>query len=454
MSDHRPSPARSVGDSATRGETDPGRFDGLSLPPRTVSARVRWRLMLFRLASCRFACCFGAMATLIGLIFVLAGNSDAVDSGDMPTPVVGWGVLLLAAGIWSGIVAVVLSATGKIIRVLIWGEPAEGRIERIFAAGLGKYQAWADVIGPIARHHGNVDSFGLLKVFFGGPFRNWPVKFCVTDPQGQEQEIDGRINLEPWATHEAADPHVLLLVDRRRDPAACIVPEQFDWLTRSNSGGLTVRSPRRSVDVGVGSALAAALWVVVPTYCLSALGLAFTVQPLFSLPGDAGISALLGAVIVVMFTLTHGVVPVFFYRFFVRALQVVTRRMESARDDWPRPNPLPRLVSGFVHVHMVVWFGAPMILLGMLSGWISLAWGLLHVLLAARDRRRWIFLEYGSTSMALVLFILFFSGKTLLPLGILVVLFQSGLLTIVEWKGKHLWLPPAPPAAGRRWEDG
>ena len=497
MSDHPLSPDRSSGGSAA-GENRLGRFDGLLPPPRTVPAQVRWRLMLFYLDRCRFVYVFATMAMFVGLFYVLllgdswtvtvvgARTPEVVDSDELSPRVVGGVLLLLAAGIWSVCLVVALLAAGKIIRVLTWGEPADGRIDRVLGGGRPpQYGPWADLIGPLARfgfrdRPGAIGSLWPIKVILGAPFGNWPVKFLVTDPRGPEQEIDGRMNLEPWLDHVVADPRVSLLadrlsqcfgenskglvadprvsllVDRRRDPATCVIPEQFAWLTRSDSGGLTVRVPPRVPprSGGIGSALAEALRVVVPTYCLSALGLAFVAQPLFALPRDPEIPALKSAVLVVLFTLTHGVVPVFFYQFFVQVLQVVTRRLEIAGDGPPRPKPLARLMSGFVHLHMVVWFGAPMILLGALSGWISLAWGLLHVLLAAPGRRRWIFLEYGSTSMALALFILLFSGKALVPLGILVALFQAGLLTIVEWKGKHLWFPPAPPAAGRDREDG
>ena len=62
-------------------------------------------------------------------------------------------------------------------------------------------------------------------------------------------------------------------------------------------------------------------------------------------------------------------------------------------------------------------------------------------------RRRWVFLEHGSTSMALLLFVVCFSGENIFPVGMIVVLLQSLLLTLVEWKGKGLWVKPPADAA-------
>ena len=42
--------------------------------------------------------------------------------------------------------------------------------------------------------------------------------------------------------------------------------------------------------------------------------------------------------------------------------------------------------------------------------------------------------------MAMGLFLICFSMADLFPVGIVVVLFQSLLLTLVEWKGKGLWV--------------
>ena len=154
-----------------------------------------------------------------------------------------------------------------------------------------------------------------------------------------------------------------------------------------------------------------------------------------------------GAYIVALLTFTHGVVPIFAYRFFVDGLNLFTSRADSTGDKRLQSKPFLRLMSGFGYLHMAVWYGGPIILFAVLCGWISLAWAFVHVLLAGHGRRWWVFLQHGSTSMALVLFVLCFSGDHLFPVGVLVVLFQSLLLTIVEWKGKRLWVKGEPDTA-------
>ena len=49
--------------------------------------------------------------------------------------------------------------------------------------------------------------------------------------------------------------------------------------------------------------------------------------------------------------------------------------------------------------------------------------------------------------MALLLFVVCFSGENIFPVGMIVVLLQSLLLTLVEWKGKGLWVKPPADAA-------
>ena len=318
-----------------------------------------------------------------------------------------------------------LSDTWQVVRVLIWGEPAEGCIDQIFAAGIGKYQAYANVLGEMTTHQRDLVSTGIWRIFLKSPFKNWRVKFFVTDSHGQSQEIDGRMNLESRAINENTDPQVLLLVDRRRCPLTCVALEQFPWLRMSHSGELMFHVAHRPVQGGVSRALARALQVVVPTYCLSALGLTFGLTPLFSLPHDPSVLAPLGACIVALLTFTHGAVPIFAYKFFVDGLNLFAKKADSTSDKRLQSEPFLRLMSGLGYLHMAVWYGGPIIVLAILSGWISLAWGLIHVLLAGHGRRWWVFLQHGSTSMALVLFILCFSGDHLFPVGVLVVLFQS-----------------------------
>ena len=89
---------------------------------------------------------------------------------------------------------------------------------------------------------------------------------------------------------------------------------------------------------------------------------------------------------------------------------------------------------------MGLWYGFPSLALAWMTGWLTIPAAVIHIALARKGTRTWVFLEYGSTSFALLLFLVMFSGEKLLPNGILVVIFQIFLLTIVDWKGRGLWV--------------
>lgn len=182
---------------------------------------------------------------------------------------------------------------------------------------------------------------------------------------------------------------------------------------------------------------------VAATYASAAIGLAW-------FGGGLGaefsrmISPLIGVPVVLIFTLSHAVLPVFFYRGFFNALQ----RASSAKS--PHASIITGAARSFVGVHMAIWFGAPILILAALTGWLSLAWAAGHVALARRGTRAWTFVEYGSTSMALVLFLVCFSGERLFPWGLGVVVMQSLLLTILDWKARDQWISRAARASDNR----
>lgn len=147
------------------------------------------------------------------------------------------------------------------------------------------------------------------------------------------------------------------------------------------------------------------------------------------------ISPLIGVPVVILFTLTHAVLPVFFYRHFLNALN----RVEGSEIK-PEARLIAGAARGFVGLHMAVWFGIPIVALAALTGWLSLAWAAGHLALARRGTRAWVFVEYGSTSMALLLFVVYFSGERLFPWGMGVVVLQSLLLTVLDWKAREQWI--------------
>ena len=96
-------------------------------------------------------------------------------------------------------------------------------------------------------------------------------------------------------------------------------------------------------------------------------------------------------------------------------------------------------MRGFIYLHMGIWYLSPMIGLALYTKSLAPAWMVLHILLAGRGNRTWVFLEYGSTAFALLLFVFFVSMANFYPQGLLVVAAQTGILTLANWKGKKLW---------------
>ena len=235
------------------------------------------------------------------------------------------------------------------------------------------------------------------------------------------------------------------MVNRSPNPTRCVALEQFSWLSISDSADLA------SAVSQFPGALLRALLVVVPTYCVAAFGVRFGLAQPFGGEDGLGVPVILGAFIVLLFTVTHGIGPIFFYRFFMGVLEIFSRAQKTAADDRLRLNPILPLTFRFfrfyVGLSMTFWYGIPIIFLGALTGWMSLGWAFLHILLAGRGHRRWVFLEHGATAMALSLFVVCFSGNNLFPVGMMVGLFQALLLTLVEWKGKLLWTKAEPDAA-------
>ena len=181
---------------------------------------------------------------------------------------------------------------------------------------------------------------------------------------------------------------------------------------------------------------------VLGTYGSAGIGYSFHNKGMFN---DAAleIPPLLGAAIVLLFTLTHAVVPVFFYRKFLKLQNNIlnlhtepTSKLEHPGTGWTRV-----LVFGFISLRMGFWYGIPTVLFAFMTGGLSLLWAAVHITFSRRPTRTWLCLEYGSTSTALLLFVICFSVNRLFPYGIVVLLFQSLLLTVLDWKGRTLWVP-------------
>lgn len=137
--------------------------------------------------------------------------------------------------------------------------------------------------------------------------------------------------------------------------------------------------------------------------------------------------------IVLLFTVSHAVIPVFFYRLFFLA--------SAAQNRSSVVGQVQQVGAGcqhaFLYVHMSFWYGGPIIVLGAMTNWLSLLGFPIVLFTARRGERLWAFLEYGSSSMAMVLAVGTIGLQNVW--GVLVVLVQSVLLGLTHVAGKKLW---------------
>ena len=186
----------------------------------------------------------------------------------------------------------------------------------------------------------------------------------------------------------------------------------------------------------IGASFLRSLVPVGVTYSAALIGIQYYSGERFEFESPAGLAGLL---IVPLFTLTHCVVPVFFYFIFVSAIHGMKKKLRAGAANPAMLVPF-LLFSGFIYLHIGLWYGIPAIALAFMTEWLTIPVAVIHIALAKKGTRTWVFLEYGSTSFALLLFLLVFSAEELFPVGLLVALFQILLLTLVDWKGRGLWM--------------
>lgn len=269
---------------------------------------------------------------------------------------------------------------------------------------------------------------------------NWPARVKI-----DRKLIDIKINLGDLIDKAKPTEDIRLLILGVGKNTRLLAIDQLHWLSIDQEGQFSTSLPAfeprelgKEVDTSESQSTSLApsffssVLVVLPTYALAAWGVMSGSNAEFANTGDS-IPPGVGCLVTLLFTLTHGVVPVFFYR-------ISFIGIDAARTGGQGLNRGLRIANLFTTLHMALWYGLPAILLASMTSWYSLGWFVFHLIIAGKKRRRWTFIEHGSTSVALLLFLLMFSETNLFPLGIMVVIFQSLLLTLAEWKGRTLWV--------------
>lgn len=417
--------------------SDSNPWDRLAPPPREVSPAVQARLRFAEFKrSFNFHSGFlGLWFLLASVILIVGGTAWYHGAKQEGYPFVG---ALLAAG---GIGIVIVMATliyrrgTRRIRLLRDGIVAQATLTKLWVTNQFCYARYETLLKEWAQFREKLHDRPELLSRVGEQMLDWPCKVRVTDPNGGEHEIATRLNLSGVAIEGSLDPTFPVLCNPPHSSEGIATSEFYSGLTISADGQWTVPDDEGS-SVAIASFLRSSV-PVVGTYLSAALGLTlFGDESAVKLKASG--SPLLLAGIVPLFTITHAVVPVFFFRNLLDRLNEICSTI--------RTDPTGRLFRAyaavfrfFVWVFMGIWFALPVIALAYLTGWLSLIWAMVHIVLARRGTRAWTFVEYGSTSMALLLFVVCFSEARLFSLGIVVVVLQALLLTSLDRFARDKW---------------
>ena len=412
-------------------------WDRLSPPPREVSPSVAVRV---RLAEIKRA--FGLNQgflrlwfLLVGVFLIIFGTAWYNGAKQEDHPVVG--ALLAAGGV--GIVIVLFTLVyrrgSRGIELLRSGAIAPGMLTMVWVSGRFSYVRYETMVKEWAEFRRKLNDQPQIMSRVAKQLRDRSCKVRVVDRDGRQQEIVTRLNLGDLRNEEGQNPNFPILCNPPHMREGIETSGFYPGLTISAEGQWTVPE-NEGARVAIASFMRSFL-PVVGTYLSAALGLTlfedghvarFKMQE----------SPLLLAGIVPMLTVSHAVLPVFFFRAFLDGLAHFRSIM--------RPDAAGRMFRVYVRVFRVVvclgmgvWLAVPAIALAYLTGWLSLAWAAFHVVLARRGTRAWTFITYGSSSMALLLWVVCFSAEGLFPLGIVVVVLQALLLTILDRFARHKW---------------
>ncbi len=408
---------------------EPFHCESLIDPPREISIELKKQVLQQQFNTAQ------GLATLLSIAFVTSGIYFAIGAIGMSNPPafsrIG-GVIAIFAGmtIYQSTAKRRKENAERIVTILRYGKCMKASLTEIYDRGKGSYLKYEEAVKELQSFQSN----GAVIPGYKKMLRNWPVKLAVQDANGSKS-IETRIDLGEWISNPNRESFLSILTPKTGNVSESIILENEPWLAVDEHGQFCNRAVKISQsdqEQGLASSVFNAMLVVVPTYLLAAYGILSTSNSELANAANT-IPPIVGAFVTVLFTLTHGVVPVFFYRLFVGGI-------EAVKSTSGKSNPGMLIATGFTILHMTIWYGGPILGLASMTNWYSIGWVALHVIFAGKHRRQWAYLEHGSTSMALFLFLVMFSKDNLYPIGIVVVIFQSLLLTIVEWKGKRLWI--------------
>ena len=316
------------------------------------------------------------------------------------------------------------------------GNYVSAKLETIYDKSKNGYRPSREFIDELQVFYRGNSGRSILGQFAS----DWPARVKI-----DRKLIDIKINLGDFIDKVNPTEDIRLLILGVGKNTRLLAIGQLHWLSIDQAGQFSTSLPAfkpqgadkdadssESQSTSLAPSFFSSVLVVLPTYALATWGVMSGSNAEFTSNGDS-IPSGVDFLVTLLFTLTHGVTPVFFYRIFFIGIDAARTREQGLNQGL-------RIANLFTTLHMALWYGLPAILLAAMTSWYSLGWFVFHLIIAGKKRRRWTFIEHGSTSVALLLFLLMFSETNLFPLGIMVVIFQSLLLTLAEWKGRRLWV--------------
>jgi hypothetical protein len=269
-----------------------------------------------------------------------------------------------------------------------------------------------------------------------GMLRKWRCKLTVEGTDGKTHEAKARVDIRGLTTKEGMDLAMQVLFDPQRPGRALMIRDLPRELGVSAAGELTV--PKTEHERRFARALVRSLLPVAGSYAAAAIGTALFGAPV-NLRMDGPASPWLRAGMVAAFTLTHVAMATLLFSAMLNAVGQFTALIQRTSAGL-FPLMMVRGFKACTWFVIIMWFGLPMAALGWLTGWLSVVWQAVHVGIVRRDERAWTFLEYGSTSLALLLFIVCFSGVGLFPWGLAACAMQAVILAVPDLTVRRRWM--------------
>ena len=388
------------------------RWERLAPAPRSVPKSVCLRLAFFlQTDNTRLTLRFGGFSLITSLFLMSTGDPSATGWY--------WGSGLLGMALVCSVALVVYARTLQAVAVLSRGEIRLGRIVQVYDGFTKKYVAYESMLEEIDRRakmrlrfNETVGSKVGVEISSGRHKYNDLPGIIRFEDTGEE--VNARVDLRPMISKAKPDSWVRTLVADCDGRQRLMITEQYPWLSVSDTGEWESLLRPGSEEFRVGKSLAFSFVLILPTYLLVVCDYLFGANPLLDVDGSISESFVSRMFWVVLFTLMFPIAPTLFF------------------------HQNPKLYSNGLFVG--VFYGVPILFLASMSGWFSVIWIALCVVGAGRGRRRWAFIQVGATAWSLILFLMAFSRAELFPAGLFVVLVQVVLLTLLDWKGKHLWV--------------